>query len=326
MRIGFLGPPGTVSHEALGPADPATELVPQPSLHAAVLAVHEGVVDRALVPIENSLEGAVNATLDTLALATEDVVIVGERLHPVHHSLLAAAPVELARIRTVISHPQASAQCARFLREQLPGAAVVPADSTADAVRRVGAKASDATAAALGTRLAARLYGCVVLREDVEDSAGNETRFVWLARAEGSGLGFRPPVAGNPTRRPAESVFRPPVAGNPTRRPAESVFRPPVAGNPTRRPAGDVTCKTALLFWGAGSAGPGWLVRCLAEFASRDVNLTRIESRPRRQGIGEYIFFLDLAGSEADAAVADAIAGLRSHAEVVRVLGSFPAA
>jgi prephenate dehydratase len=80
------------------------------------------------------------------------------------------------------------------------------------------------------------------------------------------------------------------------------------------------------VFWGAGSSGPGWLVRCLAEFASREVNLTRIESRPRRQGLGEYMFFLDLDGRDGDPEVADAITGLRSHADVVRVLGSFPAA
>jgi prephenate dehydratase len=205
-------------------------------------------------------------------------VIVGERLHPVHHCLLAPSPVELARIRTVVSHPQASAQCARFLREALPQAVVAAADSTADAVRRVAAGRDGATAA-LGTRLAARLYGCAILREDVEDDPGNETRFVWLARAGAA---------------------------------------------PAHAP--QVESKTALVFWGAGSAGPGWLVRCLAEFASRGVNLTRIESRPLRQGLGEYMFFLDLAGSEADAAVADAIAGLRGHADVVRVLGSFPAA
>jgi prephenate dehydratase len=280
MRVAYLGPAGTFSHEALmlDPGAEALDLVPLPTLHAAVLAVHEGAADRALVPIENSREGSVNPTLDALAFETDDVVIVGERLHPVHHCLLAPSPVELARIRTVVSHPQASAQCARFLREALPQAVVAAADSTADAVRRVAAGRDGATAA-LGTRLAARMYGCTILREDVEDDPGNETRFVWLARAGAA---------------PA--------------------------------PAPQVESKTALVFWGAGSAGPGWLVRCLAEFASRGVNLTRIESRPLRQGLGEYMFFLDLAGSEADAAVADAIAGLRGHADVVRVLGSFPAA
>jgi len=291
MRAGYLGPAGTFSHEALmqAPGADALDLVPLPTLHAAVLAVHDGTVDQALVPIENSREGSVNPTLDALAFETDDVVIVGERLHPVHHCLLAPAAVEPAGIRTVVSHPQASAQCARFLRESLPDAAVVAADSTADAVRRVAAERDGATAA-LGTRLAARLYGCMVLRADVEDDPDNETRFVWIARAAA-------PTTAAPTT-------------------AASSTAAPHAG----------AWKTALVFWGAGSTGPGWLVRCLAEFASRGVNLTRIESRPLRQGLGEYMFFLDLAGSEADAAVADAIAGLRGHAEVVRVLGSFPAA
>ena len=94
------------------------------------------------------------------------------------------------------------------------------------------------------------------------------------------------------------------------------------AGTPTAA----APSKTALVFWGSGSSGPGWLVRCLSEFAERDVNLTRIESRPLRQRLGEYMFFLDLEGAGDDAAVSAAVTGLRSHAEVVRVLGSFPAA
>ena len=80
------------------------------------------------------------------------------------------------------------------------------------------------------------------------------------------------------------------------------------------------------MFWGAGSAGPGWLVRCLLEFATRGVNLTRIESRPRREGLGEYMFFLDVDGGLDEPGVAGAVEGLRAHADMVRVLGSFPAA
>jgi prephenate dehydratase len=278
MRVGYLGPDGTVSHEALMTAPGAEDfqLVPQPTLHEAVIAVHDGGVDRALVPIENSLEGSVNPTLDAIAFETEDVVIVGELRHPVHLHLVAAGPLELGDVRSVVSHPQASGQCGRFLREALPGVPVVAARSTADAVRQV-AGAFEAGSAALGTLGAARRYGCVMLREDVEDDPGSETRFVWIARA---GTGPDP---------------------------------------------GD-RHKTALVFWGAGSSGPGWLVRCLSEFAARDVNLTRIESRPRRQRLGEYMFFLDLEGSADDDAVASAVDGLRGHADVVRVLGSFPAA
>jgi prephenate dehydratase len=280
MRVGFLGPDGTVSHEALlsAPGADAFELVPLPTLHEAVIAVHDGTVERALVPIENSLEGSVTPTLDAIAFETDDVVIVGELRWPVHLHLVAAGPLELDAIRSVVSHPQASGQCARFLRESLAGVPVVAARSTADAVRHV-ADGFESGAAAIGTRGAAARYGCIVLREDVEDDPGSETRFVWIARA-----GTRP----------------------------------------ERSPG--VRFKTALVFWGAGSAGPGWLVRCLAEFAERRVNLTRIESRPRRQRLGEYMFFLDLEGGTDDPAVAAAIAGLRAHADVVRVLGSFPAA
>ena len=278
MRVAYLGPDGTVSHEALMavPGADAFELVPEPTLHDAIVAVHDGTVDRALVPIENALEGAVNPTLDAIAFETDDVVIVGELRHPVHLCLLAGRPLALDAIETVVSHPQASAQCARFLRTELPDAQVVAASSTAEAVRQAAAAGDHATAA-LGTRHAARLYGATVLALDVEDDDGNETRFVWIARAG-------------------------------------------------TEPDGGERFKTALVFWGAGSAGPGWLVRCLLEFATRGVNLTRIESRPRREGLGEYMFFLDVDGGLEQPPVAGAVEGLRSHADVVRVLGSFPAA
>jgi prephenate dehydratase len=283
MRVGFLGPDGTFSQEAVlaSPGGAGFEPVPQPTLHDTVMAVHEGRVDRALVPIENSLEGAVNATLDALAFETDDVVILGEIVHPVGYCLIAREPVAAAAIRAVVSHPQAVGQCARFLRTRLPQATVVTAASTAEAVRAVAARTSgEEPWAALGTRLAADIYGCEVLEAGVEDVSGNETRFVWLGRA-----GSEPPQA-----------------------------------------APDAAWKTALMFWGAGDEAPGWLVRCLAEFASRDINLTRIESRPRRLGLGHYMFFLDLEGREHDPPVAAAIAAMREHAETVRVLGSFPAA
>jgi prephenate dehydratase len=174
MRVGYLGPDGTVSHEAVlsAPGSEAFELVPEPTLHEAVAAVHDGAVDRALVPIENSLEGSVTPTLDAIAFETDDVVIVGELRHPVHLHLVAGGPLELSDVRAVVSHPQASGQCGRFLRESLPGVPVVAARSTADAVRHV-AGGFESGAAAIGTRGAADRYGCAVLREDVEDDGGS---------------------------------------------------------------------------------------------------------------------------------------------------------
>jgi prephenate dehydratase len=287
MRAGYFGPEGTHTQEALLADTVGLELetVPLPTIHDTVMAVHEGTVDQALVPIENSLEGSVNATLDALAMATDDVAIVGEVVHPIRHCLIARRPLELSEIETVVSHPQANAQCARFIRTRLPGARVLAGSSTADAVRTVAGQ--EGPWAALGNPLAAEHYGCVVLRAGVEDVADNETRFVWLARA-GAGAGGPRVTVGHAA------------------------------------PLGP--WKTAIVFWGLGSEAPGWLVACLSEFAQRGVNLTRIESRPRKQGLGRYMFFVDLEGHEDESHIADGLAGLRARVERLRVLGSFPAA
>jgi prephenate dehydratase len=302
VRVAYLGPAGTFSQEALlaAPGSSGWEALPQPSVYDAVLAVHDGAADRALVPIENSLEGSVNATLDALAFEADDVVIVGELVHPVRHCLIAREAVAPESIRTVVSHPQASGQCARFIRTRLGAATVVPAASTADAVRLVAEgdlpAGTPGPHAALGNRLAAQLYGCEVILDGVEDAAGNATRFIWVAPRADAALAGPDPAA--PGLHPATSGPTPPAG-----------------------PA-----KTSLVFWGAGSVAPGWLVRCLSEFAFRGVNLTRIESRPLKQGLGSYVFFLDCEGHASSAPVADAIEGLRGQAEVVRVLGSYPVA
>ena len=276
-RVGYLGPEGTFSHEALvaQPGVDALELVSLATVYDTVMAVDDGRVDRAFVPMENSLEGSVNATLDTLALETDGVAIVGEFVHPVHQCLIAREAIDTDRIATVLSHPQANAQCARFLRTELPQASVVAVNSTAEAVRTVAER--DGPIAALGTRIAAELYGAHILRAGVEDAKGNETRFVWLALD-------------------------------------------------ARRPTPDAPAKTTIVFWGAGSERPGWLARCLTEFAQREVSLTKIESRPRKVGLGRYMFFLDCEGGVDDACVAAALEGVRSHVDTLKVLGSYPAA
>src|SRR5918997_4947087 len=137
MRAAYLGPPGTNSHEALLSAGLDVEPVPLPSVAAVVRAVQDGSVERGLVPLENSREGAVAATLDALVFDAPDVVIVGELVHPVSYCLVGEEAMSPDEVRTVHSHPQAIGQCATFLREQLPGAAIVAEPSTADAVRAV---------------------------------------------------------------------------------------------------------------------------------------------------------------------------------------------
>jgi len=283
MRLGYLGPAGTFSEEALrASADlAAAELVPFASIYDTVMAVQAGAVDRALVPIENALEGAVHATLDAIAIEAPEVEIVGETVLPIRNCLIARAAIELGEIQAVVSHPQPLGQCARFLRSELPGVTVRAATSTAEAVRIV--VESREPWAALGPRLAADLYGGVVLRDGVDDDPDNATRFVWVARAG-------------------------------------------EAGERASRRVDAAEWKTSIVFAGAGDRSPGWLVRCLSEFAFRGVNLTKIESRPRRGRLGHYLFLIDLDGHAASRPVEEAIAGLRSHCEEVRVLGTYPAA
>ncbi len=285
-RVGYLGPAGTFSEEALlssAQAD-AVEPVALTSIYDTVMALRRGEVGWAIVPIENSLEGSINTTLDLLAGDASDVKIVGETLLRVRHSLIAGELVAVEEIETVITHPQVPGQCTRFLREELGRALIVPASSTAEAVRTV-AGAGLRTQAALGTVLAAELYGGTVIREGVEDRDDNETRFVWLACAERAQID--PP--------PLRAVDR-----------------------------GE--WKTSLVFWGEGAERPGWLVRCLDEFARRDINLTKIESRPRREGLGSYMFFVDVGGRAQEQTVEEALAGLLAMCEDVRVLGCYRSA
>ena len=285
MRVAFLGPEGTFTEEALFAAAgrEGIEPVPLPTIYECVMAVAAGDAVRALVPIENSLEGSVNATLDALVFETEDVTIAGEVVHPIEHTLIARTKLPLDEIERVVSHPQASAQCAQFLRERLPEAEVVAAASTADAVRLVAQ--SPEPWAALGNRLSAELYGAEVLAERVEDTPENETRFVWLERR-----------GGRPAGDPAAGLA-----------------------------AADLSFKTSIVFWGLPDS-PGALVATLQEFAGRDINLSKIESRPRKQGLGRYVFFADLEGRADDAAVVEALTAVEARVETLRVLGCYPAA
>ncbi len=280
-RVGYLGPEGTFSEEALlsSAAPGAVEPVALNTISEAVMALPKGEVDWAIVPIENSIEGSISVTLDLLAREADSIQIGGEALLRIRHALIAAGPMALEEIDTVLTHPQVPGQCSEFLHSELAGARVLPSTSTAEAVRIVSEE-QRAGQAALGTELAARIYGATVLREGVEDREDNETRFVWLARA---GESSEPPL---------------------------------------RNGAGG-SWKTSLVFWGQGAGRPGWLVHCLDEFARREIDLTKIESRPRPGRMGSYMFFADLAGSASEPRVAEAIAGVADLCERACVLGSY---
>jgi prephenate dehydratase len=276
LSVAYLGPAGTHTEEALVASSPEpVRRVPQPTLLETVMAVQTGATDRAVVPIENSLEGGVAATLDALAGEADRVRIVAEVVHPIHHQLVARPGVSLEEVEAVVSFPHATGQCEGFLRECLPGAGWLPASSTAEAVRLVAE--SDRPLAALGSSLAAELYGAEVLAGDVEDRDDNLTRFVWLARA-----GEAEPEPGPRS-------------------------------------------KTSIVFWGFNDVSPGALVAVLRELSDRDINLTRIESRPGRVRLGHYRFFADLEGHARVAPVPEALEALGRRVETLRMLGSYPA-
>jgi prephenate dehydratase len=278
VRIAYLGPAGTFTEDALREAlNAETEYEPlrTPTIRDAILAVEQGGAERALVPFENSIEGSVRSTLDTLAFDTRGVTIIGEYDFSVRAMLIARDLLELDQIERVLSHPQPLAQCARFLRENLPAAERQSVESTAAAVKAVSESA--APLAAIGAHAAAELYGCTILREGIEDEPNNVTRFVWVAP------GGTEPEAGE-------------------------------------------AWKTSLVFSELGEDHPGALVNALQEFSSREVNLSRIESRPLRQGLGRYMFFCDLEGALSEQTVDEAVEALRGKADSVRILGSYPTA
>jgi len=273
MRVAYLGPPGTFSEEAIARCDLARggEAVPFPTFADAYRALRREEVDGAMLPIENSIEGSVGATLDLL-VAEPGPIIRRELLLPVRQHLLARPGTPLAEIARVLSHPQPFGQCSRFLRERLPGAALLPTHSTADAARQVAA--GEPGAAAIGSRAAADRYGLALLAESIQDVDENVTRFVLLARADDG-----------PTGRDRTSI-------------AFTLDRD----------------------------RPGGLHEVLGEFAGRRINLSKIESRPMKQALGHYVFFLDFEAHRLDESGSGAIVGVKSLVHRLYLLGSYPRA
>ena len=275
-RVAYLGPPGTFTEEALLSVPEArdAELVPLANVPDVIAAVAAGDVDAGMVPIENSIEGSVNITLDTLAFDAEGVTILREVVLPIRHALLVRPGVGIGDVVVVVSHPHATAQCRRFLAEHLPAAQIRAANSTAEAAQIVGERGPIEPWAAIGTELAAKLYGLVVLTPDIEDRRENTTRFVLVGRD---------PV-------------------------------PPTGSD-----------KTSIVCF-IEKDRPGALLAILHEFADRGVNLTKLESRPTKERLGEYCFFIDVEGHAAEGTVRHALDSLRTKVLDVRVMGSYPRA
>ncbi len=274
-RISFLGPAGTFTEEALftQPDYAEAELVPAATLTEALEAVGNGDAALAFVPIENSIEGAVNATVDSLIFEV-DLLIQREVVLDVHLHLAAQSGTELGAVTRVLSIPVASAQCRRYLAAKLPKAEIVATNSTAEAARIVS-KEPQPGSAALAPRLAAELYGLEVIAHRVEDHSDNQTRFVALA--------------------------------------------------PSGVPAPTGHDKTSIVCFQREDR-PGSLHGILSEFAARSINLTKLESRPSKRGLGNYCFLIDLEGHIVDEVIADCLRVLHAELAGVKFLGSYPAA
>jgi prephenate dehydratase len=273
--IAFLGPAGTFTEEALftQPDYSVRAVLPVGGLSEVLDAVHKGSADLAFVPIENSIEGTVNAIVDSLVFDVE-LLIQREVILDVHMQLMAPSGAEMSNIARVLSLPHASAQCRQFLADRLPDAEVVPTNSTAEAARIVGEERRLDTAA-LAPRLSAKLYDLDILASAVEDHPDNQTRFVALA--------------------------------------------------PKGVPAPTGHDKTSIVCFQREDR-PGSLHAILSEFAARNINLTKLESRPTKRGLGDYCFLIDLSGHLADEVVADCLRVLHAEMAGVKFLGSYPAA
>ncbi len=266
-RIGVLGPEGTYSEKAAliwSEGMPAVRLIYFQDFDGVLQAVEEGDLDYGIVPLENSLEGAVTVVNDLLLRL--NVVIVGEVNVAVRHCLVGQGEGE---IRVILSHPQALAQCRQFLREHYPAAEIRTTGSTSHAAR-LAQEFGEMAAIADGG--AAERYGLRILARDIQDVRENVTRFI--------------------------------VAGRQI---------PPPSGRD----------KTSLIIHLARDR-PGALYSILQEFATRGINLTRIESRPSRRALGDYYFYIDLEGHQDNQEVKDSLERIREKAGMVKVLGSYP--
>lgn len=273
-RIGFLGPHGTYSEEALLSQHDlvaTAELVPMRTFVDILTETQRGAVDIGFVAIENAIEGTVNVSLDTLAFDT-DLLIQREVVLDITMNLMARPGTSLDDLHTITSHPVANAQCRTYLRQKLPDVHIVPANSTAEAAQTA---AKEEGVGALGPALSGELYGLDVLAPDIADIAGNQTRFVVVA--------------------------------------------------PHGVPAPSGHDKTTVVITQRADR-PGSLVSILNEFSARNINLTKLTSRPARTQLGQYCFMVDFNGHITDDVVANCLLNVRAKHADVKFLGSFPAA
>ena len=271
MVVAFQGEPGAYSEAAAQRHAPEATLLPCPSFEDVFRAVEGGTAARGVLPIENSIGGTIHRNYDLLL--EHALSIIGDLELRVVHSLIALPGTRLDQVRQIYSHPQALAQCDRYLRG-LPGVEVVATYDTAGSAKLIKDKHLT-DAAAIASERAARVFGLDVLESGIQDFADNITRFLVVARADAA----------------------------------------------SSTPG---TNKTTVVF--SLSNEPGALFKALSVFALRDIDLTKLESRPIPGRPWEYLFYADLAVGAQDARCARALAHLGEFAPTLRNLGSYASA
>lgn len=263
-KVAFLGPQGTFSHQAASLL--SENLVSYCSIQSVMSAVEREECVYGLVPIENSIEGPVSLTLDSL-IHNFDLKIKNEIIIPINHNLLAAREMSVEDVSDVYSHSQALGQCQPYLERNNITAHYTL--STAAAAKKV---AETGEGAAIGTLKAAELYGLKVIDTNIQENFNNQTRFVVLDKEDS-------PITGNDKTSISFSLFE---------------------------------------------DKPGGLYEILSYFVEANINLTKVESRPSKEGLGHYIFFIDLEGHRLDENISPILETLDEITDFFKVLGSYP--
>ncbi len=274
ISIAHLGPIGTNAETAalayahwLEKTQGKTSLLcPCPSIAQTLYSVAQGDSKKAMVPVENSTEGSVVSTLDTL-WQLDRLKIQQELVLPIIHAFFSRG-TSLNGIKTVYSHPQALAQCQQWLQQNLPTAALIPTNSTTEALQRISL---EPTSGAIAAPRAAKLYHVPILVNHINDYPDNCTRF-WVM---------------------------------------------------TLNPTPTIGTRISLAF-SVSENVPGSLMKPLQVFAKRNLNLSRIESRPTKRSLGEYLFYIDIEGSMENPTITDALQELTDYTEVIKIYGSYP--
>jgi arogenate/prephenate dehydratase len=267
VRIAFQGEPGAYSEAAALRFSDHADLLACESFEDVFASVAAGKVSHGILPVENSIGGSIHRNYDLLL--EHDLPIVGEVTLPITHNLMALPGTRLEQVKRIYSHPQALAQCERFLRG-LPGVAVEATYDTAGSAKLVRDQQL-ADAGAIASERAARVFGLEILRAEIQDYSDNITRFLVISRV----------------------------------------------ANPDQQ-----ADKTTVVF--SLPNEPGALFKALSVFALRDIDLTKIESRPIRGRPWEYLFYVDVPIGRHDPRCARALVHLAEFARSMRTLGSYP--